>query len=360
MRLILFLLAAPLFGAWTNCRQLQPATPPASTLTNFTVLVSDTYLWMRSSPSGDITDAQGDDFRFYSDASCTTLLKYRRLSWNGTTGAFSAWVLIPSFTSSGTSIYIGTGDAAVTTDGSDAANTWPSSAKVVYQLDDNAASTTVVDDLGATNLTAVNNTSSKTTTGKIGAALTFDGSSDYAADAGTALNSITTNFFFCSWLYRTSTSASNETWLSKGAGGHSGWAGLTLSGTHQFVKYGAALIGSSIASSLNTWEHICWSVDGSNVARLYKNGSLAYTSGDTTAIFSTTNGFSLAAARNGVNAIDTTTLWPGRIDYATVRNALPAVPADWIAAEYANQNNPSGYWTVTTPSTSRRRVIIAQ
>jgi hypothetical protein len=124
------------------------------------------------------------------------------------------------------------------------------------------------------------------------------------------------------------------------------------------VKYGVALINSSISSSTNTWEHICWTIDGTNLATLYKNGTSVF-SGNTSAITSSTSGFSLAAARDGTNTIDTTTLWPGRIDYATVRSAL--LTSDWIAAEYANQNNPAGYWTVASAgSSTRRRVIITQ
>jgi len=360
---ILLLLAMPASGAWTNCRQLTPTTQPGSSLTDFTALVSDTYAWMAATGSGgDLQDAQGDDFRFYSSSDCATgALKYRRLSWNSSTGAFSAWVKIPTF-ASGTSIWIGTGDSGVTTDGSDAANTWPSSVKVVYQMDDNAANTTVTDDLGATNLTNQANTSGKTTSGQIGSALVFNdtGTPDYATAAGTAINSLTTNFMIEGWLYRTGSSASGDFWLAKGRGGASGWAPFTQSGTHQFVKFGVAAFDSAVSSSTNTWEHIVWTVDGSNVARLYKNGSLVFTSGNNSAIGASTNEFNLAVARDGTGAVDNSTLWKGRLDYIVVRNALPAVPADWIAAEYANQSNPSGYWSVGSAGTTKRRIIFTQ
>jgi hypothetical protein len=50
-----------------------------------------------------------------------------------------------------------------------------------YKMNDNAASTTVVDSRGLSNGTAQQNTSVLHTTGKVGGALTFNGSSDYVA-----------------------------------------------------------------------------------------------------------------------------------------------------------------------------------
>lgn len=72
-----------------------------------------------------------------------------------------------------------------------------------WKMDDNAASTTVVDETGNCNGTAQQNTEDITATGKINTALSFNGTSDYVSiSTATSLRFNTGDFSISFWLKR--------------------------------------------------------------------------------------------------------------------------------------------------------------
>jgi hypothetical protein len=121
-------------------------------------------------------------------------------SYDGTNGIVVAWVKIASLSSvSDTVFYMFYGDASITTDQSDKANTWDTNFIEVWHMDDNAASTAIVASIG-TNATNVANTSTKTTTGQINNALAYNGTTDGSSVAiDLSVTQIATISFWINW-----------------------------------------------------------------------------------------------------------------------------------------------------------------
>lgn len=141
----------------------------------------------------------------------------------------------------------------------------------------------------------VNMTVANWISGQHGPALTFTpGSSHYVRVESTAgnlavLNPVM-NFTVSYWMRRTINTAPNTYSCMMSYGntnvGNFGWAVDVRNNTgtyaHTFYKQSVpVLIASAIASPLNTWEHIVWTVTN-YVAQLYVNGILRFTSGNAT------------------------------------------------------------------------------
>src|SRR6266478_2308940 len=93
-------------------------TQVPSTQTNFPVLVNFTNsAFATIANGGHVSNANGYDIRFFSDAALTTLLKWEMERYNASTGEVVAWVKIASVSSaSDTIFYMQYGDRTITTD----------------------------------------------------------------------------------------------------------------------------------------------------------------------------------------------------------------------------------------------------
>lgn len=80
-----------------------------------------------------------------------------------------------------------------------------------YKMNDNTASATVVDSQGFSNGTAQQNTSSLFTTGKVGGALTFNGTSDYI-DTGNTFQSVFQRDFSVNLWFKTNDGMPPDVW----------------------------------------------------------------------------------------------------------------------------------------------------
>lgn len=152
-------------------------TKVPSTQSNFTVLVSQTD--NRFKPvigGGHSQNASGFDIRPYSDSGLSSALTYQLEKYNGTTGELVMWVKITSLSSSvDTTIYIGCGDVALTTDGS-STGTWNSGYTGIWHLGNGTSLSLSDATANGNNLTNVATVAAAT--GKIdGAAGPFDGTS---------------------------------------------------------------------------------------------------------------------------------------------------------------------------------------
>ncbi|HYA64930.1 MAG TPA: DUF2341 domain-containing protein, partial [Candidatus Sulfotelmatobacter sp.] len=101
---------------------------PNSDQVNFPVLISGTYPYLASTANGgNVTNANGYDIVFTSDASGNSPLAYEQESYNAATGAVNFWVRVPALShTSDTVIYLFYGNSLVTTDQSNASGTWDS------------------------------------------------------------------------------------------------------------------------------------------------------------------------------------------------------------------------------------------
>src|SRR5690242_3758617 len=154
---------------------------PNTDQSNFPVLISGTYSYLATvANGGNVQNANGYDVIFTSDTGCASKLDHEVETYTPTNGAVNYWVRIPTLShTTDTTIYLCYGNASVTTDQSNKTGVWDANYKGVWHLNENAANTTVSDSTGVNNGTNQVNTSSKSVSGKVGKALTFNGSSDY-------------------------------------------------------------------------------------------------------------------------------------------------------------------------------------
>ena len=185
-------------------------TKVPSTQSNFTVLVSLTDPALKTvANGGHVVNANGYDIGFYADSGGTTKLKWEVEKYDGTTGNLIAWVKIPSVSSStDTVFYLMYGDSSINTDQSDPPNTWDSNFKGVWHMADSAANTTIREST-VTGANGTNNatTSSKTATGEIGKALSYNGSTD---GSFAAINLSATNIATLSFWMKWTTNANDD------------------------------------------------------------------------------------------------------------------------------------------------------
>ena len=175
-------------------------TKVPSTQSNFTVLVSVTDPALKTvANGGHVANANGYDIGFYADSGGNTKLKWEVEKYDGTSGNLIAWVKIPSVSSSSDTVfYLMYGNSSINTDQSDPPNTWDSNFKGVWHMADSAANTTIREStVTGANGTNNANTSSKTATGQIGNALSYNGSTDgsFAAINLSATNIVTLSFW---------------------------------------------------------------------------------------------------------------------------------------------------------------------
>jgi hypothetical protein len=218
----------------------------------------------------------------------------------------------------------------------------------VWHLSDNAANTTVVDSSSnATGGTAAANTSGKTTTGQVGAALTFNGSSD-AINLGIAsslgLGDVLT---IEAWVKATSLSARQGIFTTRNqneSGSFQLEVGPGNSHTNVAVVAG---VGTWVAETTNNvvatsqWKHLVYTRTSSTSQTIYVNGAAQSLQGSATYSFSDNS--STKYIGEGTNGGQ---FFGGSLD--EVRISKIARSADWIATEYNNQNSPSTFYSVGT------------
>ncbi len=310
---------------------------PNTDQSNFPVLISGAYPYLATvANGGSVTSTSGFDILFTSDAAGTSPLSYQRETYNPSTGAVNFWVKLPTVShTSDTVFYMFYGNSAVTTDQSNRAAVWDSGYSAVWHLSDNAANTAVQDSTAnGNNGTAAANTSARSVSGEIGGALTFGGS-DY----------VTTG------LHKTTASTWEAWFYTAGSGGYQSM--VTIDGANYLLMDLNGLSGSFWSAdglggtnlgvtglSPNSWNHLVLVRTGDNAS----GGYAAYLNGSLTG----------QTASGSLGSGNTITLgyrpdqpgqpWNGNLDEIRVSNI--ARSADWIAAEYNNQKNPSTFYSI--------------
>jgi hypothetical protein len=210
---------------------------PNTDQSNFPLLFNTTDPLLKTAANGGhVTNANGYDIIFTSDAAGTQKLNHEIESYNGSTGQFIAWVKISTLLhTTDTVVYLFYGNSSITTSQENKTGVWDSNYKLVYHMRDNAANVNVTDSTsnGYTGAAAAN-TSTKQTPGQIDGALTFNGTSDYVTS--TSFRGPADNITVEAWVKPSSVPGAQKIIL-EGGSSTDGYLRLEASSSNHFRTY---------------------------------------------------------------------------------------------------------------------------
>ena len=328
---------------------------PNTDQTNFPMLFSGTYSYLATtSNGGNVTNANGYDIIFTSDAGGTSTLPFERETYNASTGAVNFWVKVPTVShSSDTVFYMFYGNSSVTTDQSNKTGVWDSSFKGVWHLPN--GSTLSASDSTSNGNNGTNNGASATT-GKIDGGASFNGTSNYIDVPSSSTFGGYGTVSFSAWIKPSqvnvdqvilerpvSTTAVNP-WQY--------WSFGVASSGSVFAAVSSGIAGSRILTfssgtiSANVWTHVYVTYDGSTL-RTYINGAVDPTTGSGNITIGS-GSTDIGIGQSFISGFEG--YFGGLIDEA--RFSSTARSADWITTEYNNQNSPSTFYTLGVAATS--------
>ncbi len=301
--------------------------------TNFTVLISGTYTFLKSYPTGEVENASGYDVWFTSDAAGSTFLSWETVSWNGTTGAVEYWVKVPTLYSSAsgvdTVIYIWTGDASKTTfQGGSTGAAYDADTMGVWHYPD-GTTLSVASSTGLHNGTTVG--TPVAVAGKVGGGV----SSNYST-AGWQNNGISYTLFSSNtptlscWVKLSDTTG----YQTVAAVGSSSGVWM-LNGKMDYYTTVDRVANTSVGTG--SWVHIAMTHDGTNI-RFYYNGAADGVIANGSRSYQVDRTIKDTGAANTLR---------GSLDELRYSDVVRS--ASWILAEYNNQNSPSTFYTISSP-----------
>ena len=101
---------------------------PNTDQANFPVLISGTYSYLATTANGgNVTNANGYDILFTSDADGVNPIPFEQESYSPSTGAINYWVKVPTLShTTDTVIYMFYGNSSISTDQSNKTAVWDS------------------------------------------------------------------------------------------------------------------------------------------------------------------------------------------------------------------------------------------
>jgi RHS repeat-associated protein len=316
---------------------------------NFPFLFSTTdQAFATIANGGHISNSNGYDIVFSLDPSGVTKLNYELEQYNPVTGQIIAWIRIPTLShTSDTVLYMFYGNSSITTAQNNSASVWDSNYMGVWHLGETAGSTIYDSTSNALNGTAINIAPEA---GQVDGAQNFSGQGSYINEPS-GFADFTNGFTFELWANPSEVlSYARFMDFSNGAGDDN--IILAREGTSNslvFAYYGndgdeIVLLDSVNAISLNQWQHFVATVDGNNVASIYKNGVLLRTTNASQAIpvVTRTNNYF------GRSAWSFDPYFAGEMDELKISTV--ARSADWIATEYNNQGSPAAFYQLSPES----------
>lgn len=316
----------------------------SSTLTNFPVFVD----------LSDLTDlanfkSDGSDIRI-TKSDGTTEVPFELVSFNQAGDTGELHFKADSISSStDTTFYIYYGNSGASAYAADATygseNVWTNSqAGVWHSADDftdssgNVAEGSLVGDAAYT-------------TGKIGQAMTFDGTGDYAT-AGTfaAVGTDNAAYTISTWVnVNTGEDDGNIIHISNGANGE-GWCIPMIhadAGKFRLVSWIGGFPSTVAATGTytkETWYHVVHRWDSSGGLRLYINGALDNSAAQASFDASGDGVAYIHPARSPGTCAENQGEFAGEVDEFRVYSR--AISDAEIAAEYSNQNTPTTFYTI--------------
>ena len=338
--------------AYRNTITISHTQVPNTDQASFPVLISGAYSFLATTANGGyVTNSNGYDIIFTSDAAGTSVLPFEQESYSAVTGQVAYWVQIPTVShTADTVFYVFYGNSSITTDQSNRTGTWESNYKSVWHLATKLVFDTTDSTSNGNNGTAQGGVSA--TSGVDDGAASFDGISGYIS---TTTNLSLSNLTSEAWVNTTSTAGhkvsgveSNQT--GTGSGGYAphiyvdtngkAVAGCYSSGSHTIV--------SSAAVNDGNWHHLVMTVNTStNVFALYVDGASQGTGscapGTMTGYFRM-GSYKLSGWANGSDGY-----FAGIIDEVRLSSSVRS--SDWITTEYNNQSSPSTFYSLSVAQT---------
>lgn len=322
-----------------------------SNLTNFPALLSiqDNNLIISNTCTDKVQNPNGPnyDFAFVSGGS---ELYYQVESYDQTTGTLLVWVQIPTLTYAANNnimFYYGSKSPTVTHNTAFFANTWASNYLAVFHFNESSYTGSVADGTaGGHTGTASGMTSADLVTGKIGTAYSFNGSSKKITANAV---SVTGPFTLSAWVKLGATGLDQKVMTNQAAGGGTS-GGYKLGVYTTNIPESESGIATTRFSTPNptafasgAWHYIQSVYTGTTLS--------TYVDGTQYKILTTSNNPSVNTSFYiGVGEAGTSFYFNGVIDEPRVSNV--AKTADWLKAEYVNQNNPVTFTTVGTTTTN--------
>jgi len=318
--------------------------------TDFPLLFAGTYDGTGGEPDlrttangGGVLDANGYDICFYSDAACTTMLDFERVSWSGTTGACEFYIRIPTLSfETDTVIYLAYGNSVISTDQQDADGTWNSNHVAVYHFEGDSSDSNGSYDGASSNMAY------DATTPKYNQHATFNGTSS-RIDLGTSANLAPAAMTVIVWVYCPNFTAIQSI-TQRENGGYATYNSFNLSTTGRLRSYctgssgGFALDGSAGTQiSINTWTRIAWTYSSTQ-------GLITYVSGNQDRTVAAGGTLNCGSGETNVGWEDVNNRWfgsgaTGYMDNLYFLNI--AASSSYITSDFNNQNSPSTFYTIT-------------
>jgi len=335
--------------AFTYYRLLSPNPVKISGVcSNFVALVNLTDATLKSvANGGHVQSANGYDIAF-GDGS--VLYKFELISYTATTGALLAWVKIPVLRTE-TTFYIHYGDASITTNQSDAANTW-SGFVGVYHFGDGVT-------LNLNSSTGSNNGTNHGATAVAGivpggGGVNFAAASSQYVDLGTGINPAAVTY--SCWVKPASFPAAYAGMITRANAGYTAYTLFDLKSTGKLVASvmaaGAIAYDGTGANTLatGTWYHVAMTYDAVNGLKGYFNGNVDGTAGVSGGLNTTVLNTLLGTDINTAGRY-----YDGSMDEARIANV--ALSPSYIFAEYNNQATSSTFFTLGSESTGTPPII---
>ncbi len=153
---------------------------------------------------GHVTNAYGYDIIFTADAAGTQKLNHEIEAYNSSTGLFTAWVQAPTVShAADTVIYLFYGNSSVSTSQENRTGVWDSHYEVIQHFP--SATTLTANDSTSNGINGTPQNSPTATSGQMGGAVAFVGSSSQDIDLGnnSSLWNGLTSMTWSAWIYPT-------------------------------------------------------------------------------------------------------------------------------------------------------------
>lgn len=344
------------------------STVSHTSLTSFPFLFSGTYSYLATTAnSGNVTNSNGYDIIFTSDAAGNNILPFERESYNPANGAVVFWINIPTVSgSANTTIYMWDGNSNITTDKSNKAGTWNSNYRGVWHLGEGSGAPqdstsygsngsitatgggTVTQGVAGVFGNGISVNSGSSGNSYVSVANPADGHLDFGSTGSlsvsiwVATNTLPSSSGFYNYLYKGCAAQSCGAGYGLYGESSSGKDNFDTSASNNTSQQGE---GSNPSYANGSWNQVVMTIDRS-AQKMYEyvNGQVIGTSVSMSGIGSLTSSIGLyvgcqtnspPSCANSINA---------KMQEAHVYSGVET--PDWIVTEYNNQSAPGTFYSV--------------